>query len=337
MQSYIDKKYMVHFFESLMKVSGSFSDEEDKRRDILKFFKGKTDMFLDSDFNAIIDKIDKPYQNVILNLINQLTTGRNGTNIYTKQNNSFRNLKNIDLYSKLKQPFASFWLGNKYNHTTEKYTHKNPYYFLTTEDDLSKWESFSKSKTFYIGPNANKKSFDVLSSWNQLSAFSHPFKDIIISDRYCLMDSTGIKENIIPIISNLSEKTNRIENIIFFVKPDKLFNQSLKQTHELLSANLLEKKISTNIIIYKSNKTPHDRFIITNNLFIKSGDSFDYLNKDHSYKTKGTTLNISPIFEANKEEVTSLLKTLKEILSGSQPNMHYGNKSKNIIDLFSLC
>ncbi len=333
MQSYIDEKYMVHFFESLAKTTNSFTDEEDNRREILKFFKSKTNVLIDSDFSSVLNQIDPNNKQVISTLINYLTTGRNGTNVYSKQHNKFRDLKNVNIYSKIKKPFVSFWLGNKYKHPIDKYRDANPFYFLTDKDDIEKWSDFSYTKTFHIGSKSNKNLDDVLTSWDQLSSFAHPFKDIIINDGYCLKDNTGIKENMIPIVKNLSSLKGLVENIIFFVKRGELYKNSIKETYDTVRDLLDENKISSNLIIYQSNKTPHDRFIITNNFFLKSGDSFDYFNPNNGYKTRGTTLSVSPIFNVNKSELNNLFQILINISSTASEDMVCGKKQKSILDL----
>lgn len=333
MQSYIDEKYFVHFFESLWN-SERFSKESEIREYMLNFLKNKTDVLIDSDFSKVLNQIDPVYKGEVSTIINKFTTGRNGTSINSNQQNKFRDLKNVNIYCKIKQPFVSFWLGLKYKHPIDKYRKINPYYFLTDKDDIEKWRSFSKTKTFYIGSKSDINSNDVLSSWNQLSSFAHPFKDIIISDGYCLKDNVGIKENIIPIIDNLSNKVNKIENIIFFVKPGNLYKYSIQETYNLVRDLLDKIKISSNLIIYQSNKTPHDRYILTNNFFLKSGDSFDYFNTDKTYKTRGTSLTITPIFNSNKSELNNLINALVNISSNAREDMFYGIKSKNILDFF---
>src|SRR5690606_18737697 len=187
---------------------------------------------LESDFETIINNLDKKNVQVVLTLLNKLTTGRNGTTIKTKQINKFRNLKRVDVYSKLKSPFASFWLGNTYNHSIEKYSTLNPYYFLSANNDIYLWKEMSKSKSFYISPNGDNQANDVLNNWSGLKQFSHPLKDIIINDRYCLKDKVGIKLNIISIIENLVTKESQIENIILFTFPNELINNSIKESYE---------------------------------------------------------------------------------------------------------
>ena len=329
-RSYIDEQYFVHFFNALVK-SERFSVEEDQRRTMLEYFKSKTDIYIDENFEAILQNFDNSLKSVLTPLLNQLTTGRNGTSVYPSQKNKFRDLKNINLYSKLNYPFASFWLGNKYKYSIEQYCENNPYYFLTKENDMDKWKSLSATKTFYVGPNTKSDNNEVLKSWDQLKQFSHQTNDLIINDRYCLKDATGIEANIIPLIVNLS---NKIQNILIFVemfKPGDGFN--LTETYDGLKTLLLNNNISANLIIYQSHKTHHSRVVLTNNFLLKSDDSFDYFNLDGTYKTKGSSLKIEPIFKVNRAELGDLIKTCTDIIKKTEPANFIGEKSKNMLDL----
>jgi len=333
MQSFIDQEYFTHFFSSIFNTV-RFSEKEKLMEEIFDFFAHKTDIFVDSDFAEILSSLDKSIQQPVSTLFfTQLTTGRNGNKIYTGQQNKFRELRRVDIYSKLKIPFASFWLGKDYNFPVTKYSEKNPYIFISKDNDVKEWSKISRKHTFWIGKTENINKEEVLTSWEMLKPFAHQYKDIIISDRYCLKDETGIRKNILPVISNLSLSPELISNVIFFAKPGMLFNNSLADTHELISEQLLQYNIKANVTIYVSHKTPHDRYIITNNYFIKSGDSFDYFNAGGKLKTKGTHLSINPVFDANKTELNELLRTLKEIRIKSSEDMYYGSKSKCILDL----
>lgn len=48
MQSFLDDKYLLHLFNSILK-SDRFSNEADLYKEILSFFKGKTSISLESD------------------------------------------------------------------------------------------------------------------------------------------------------------------------------------------------------------------------------------------------------------------------------------------------
>lgn len=331
MRSYIDEQYFIHFFNAYCK-SDKTSEEFRQLGKILKYFKSKTDIYLDKGFDSVLQNIDNSSRAVISPIVNQLTTGRQGTSVYPSQLNKFRDLKNINLYSKLNYPFVSFWLGNKYKYSIEKYSENNPYYFLSKENDLERWKSFSASTTFYVGPNSGSDNKEVLNSWRQLKQFYHQTNDLIINDRYCLKDATGIMANIIPLIINL---TNKIQNIIIFVempRPGDGFN--LTKTYDGLKKLLLENNISANLIIYQSHKTHHSRLVLTNNFILKSDDSIDYFNQNGTYKTGGGLLHIYPIFKFNRDFLGILINLWKDIIKKAEPANFIGEKSKNMLDLF---
>lgn len=329
-RSYIDELYFVHFFNSLVK-SERFSEEEYQRRSILEYFKSKTDIYMDESFEAILQNFDNSLKSVLSPLLNQLTTGRNGTSVYPSQKNKFSILENVDLYTRLNYPFVSFWLGNTYKYSIEEYCENNPYYFLTKDNDINEWKSLSSAKTFYISPNSKSDNKEVLKSWRQLKQYSHPTKDLIINDRNCLKDEIGISENVIPLIVNLASK---IENILIFIEPIKRGDRfNLTKTYDFLKLQLLKNTISANLIIYQSYKTHHSRVVLTNNVFVKSDDSLDYFNRDGTYKTKGTPLSIKPIFKAKRAELENLIINWKDIIKKAEPENFIGEKSKNMLDL----
>ena len=155
---------------------------------------------------------------------------------------------------------------------------------------------------------------------------------MIINDKYCLTSEVGIRENIIPIVQNLSPT---IKNLIIFIGRPKIGETfDIKKTYEFLVTSLQENNILANLTIYSSGYTHHDRFILTNNFIIKSGDSFDYFNGNNTCKTKGTTLSITPIFNSNKTELQEYIHLHKSIIQ-SPHSTCIGSKSKNIIDFFN--
>ncbi|MFD1315245.1 hypothetical protein [Namhaeicola litoreus] len=330
-RSYIDEKYLEHYFRSLLG-SERFSEKSNQLEQIWSFFKSKSDLFFDKELSSFLENVDPPLRNVILPLINQLTTGRQNTIIYQNEKNTFRNLKNINIYSKLNYPFATFWLGNQYNYTPEKYKENNPYHFLTNENDMDEWKSYSNSRTFYVNPKKTQHGNDILKSWGQLKRFHHYPHDLIINDKFCLKSDVGIRENIVPIVENLSPQ---VKNFIIFIgipEPKDRFN--LNQTYDLLVSLFKERGLNPNILIFISAKTHHDRFILTNSFLIKSGDSFDYFNAKNTFKTRGTTLSITPVFNSNKTEIQEYISLHREIMRSAH-TPYAGTKSKNLLDLFN--
>lgn len=332
MTSYIEDKYLVHFFNKLAK-SERWSEEGDIRTQILDYLKSKTNITLNSDFSCVLDGIDQSSKPVITTLINNLTTGRNGTTIKTKESNTFRDLRRQEIYSKLNLSFASFWLAqDSLKHTIDKYEQSNPYNFYTTENEIEKWKTTAHKKEYYVGPT-NNDTIDILTNWDEIKKFSHPLKDIIILDRYCLKSKIRIEHNIIPLIKNLPKDLSAIRNIIFFVKKGEVYENSLQKAHQLIMDKLSALGINSNVIIFEYFKIPHDRCVITNNIFITSGDSLDYFNADGSHKTAGTLISIKPIYEINKSFFENQINKIKEIYQNPNPDFFYGEKSNNMLDL----
>ena len=142
------EKIFFHFFESLIN-SKRFSDEANLRESILDFFKSKADLILESNIESTLDQFPIPLKQVISPIITSfLTTNRKETEILQNKKNEFRVLKNVEIYSKVKKPFSTFWLGNDYKYPIHNYRQKNPFYFLTNDDDLENWKLFLKQELF---------------------------------------------------------------------------------------------------------------------------------------------------------------------------------------------
>ena len=168
-QAYIDEKYLFHFFDSLRK-SEEFSDERRLRQSILDFFQSKADLILESNIESTLDQFPIPSKQVISPIMTSfLTTNRKGTKILQNKKNEFRIFKNVNVYSKFKKPFSTFWLGNDYKYPIHNYRQKNPFYFLTNDDDLENWKLFSKARTFYVGPGGENLNQDTLNNWSKIA------------------------------------------------------------------------------------------------------------------------------------------------------------------------
>lgn len=79
-------------------------------------------------------------------------------------------------------------------------------------------------------------------------------------------------------------------------------------------------------------KLLHDRYVLTNNIFIKSGDSFDFFEENGSYKTNRTSFSIFAIHNANRSDLDELINKSKHIYNKANSDMYYGETSKNILD-----
>jgi len=337
-QTFIDEEYLTHFFNSLIN-SERFTEEDALRNEMWQFFKSKTNINLETDFNSCLNTFDEKTKMLIETcFLNSFTTNRKNTVINVNQTNYFRNLKNIDVYSKLKYPFCSFWLGKEYKFPIDKYSQKNPYYFLSKENDIEKWKLFSKKGNYFIASNVEKNSPDVFTRKTMLN-HAHSYKDIIISDHYAFQKKTGIIENLIPYIIGLSSNKTIIENIILFAEAG-LTYKSIDETYNLIKDALTNNGINSNIIIYESPILPHGRYFITNNVYIESAGSIDFFYENGDLKSmvklNDSSIKIEPIFESNKSSIKSILTELKKI-SQSIDVVSVGTKSKKcILDLFDV-
>ncbi|QDO95305.1 hypothetical protein FNB79_15445 [Formosa sediminum] len=336
MISYIDDLYLIHFFKTFSN-SERFSEEADTLAEIFDFFKSKSDIKLETDLKQVINELDNKTAQLATVLINKFTTGRNNTKISSHCQNEFRNLKRVDVYSKLKHPFSSFWLGREYNHSAEKYELNNPYFFITPENDLLKWKTISKQRIFYVQHYAVGKEEEILTHWEQLFEYKHSFRDILISDRYCLKDNVAFKENIIPLLKTILKPGSVGINISFFIKPGEALYSSVDELYSFVEQSLHEHDIRfSNISIILSRKTPHDRYIMTNNFIFESGDSFSYFEKNNIHKTSGTKLTIRPIFKFEPNVLQNLIYKWQHISLTTDENNKYYKKPLGLISSTEL-
>ncbi len=170
-------------------------------------------------------------------------------------------------------------------------------------------------------------------SWKTLESFRHPCNSIVIAENYILNDK--VENNLLPLLNSLLpiEKLEIPFQITFIVKWDSEEKEEKNQTNLQAIFNDLEPKIKTlrpdfdfELQIFCVNKElNHDRNIITNYLWLHSGHSFSYFEKQESGKiktNKNTNLMVFPLSYQQKnkinhnsifEAVQTLLAQAKEI------------------------
>lgn len=329
--SFIDTEFATYFFDSLLNAK-RFSKEEEIFNKIYRYFLN-TNLSFKSDINAILEKFNDYEQDLLKQIFfNQLTTGRGNNKVVFKETKPFNYLRRKNVYKELKLPFANYWIQNA-KYPIEEYETSNPYHFFNAEQIEQRHSLINVNKKWWVGP-ADKSGENIFKSWEDLSDYKHNFFDIIISDRYCLNNETGIRSNIPVLIKNFSSQPENIKNILLFVKNDAVIDKSLEKAYQILKDEFDNMGMNNvNIQIFASYKTPHDRFIITNSFYLSSGDSIDYFNPDGSYKTNGTTLEINDLLNA-KGVVNQQLKKLKEIYNNNKSKSVGAVSGNNILEIF---
>ena len=331
--SFIDTEFAHYFFSSLLKAK-PYSKEQEIFFKIIKFLL-KTNLSFQSDMFSILEKFDENEKDILKTaFVNRLTEGRGNLVVKDKQTKPFNYLQKKNVYKELKLPFANYWTENT-RHPIENYENSNPYMFFNSEQIHQKHSLINVDKKWWVGP-AEGFEKDTFKSWEDLGAYKHNFFDIIISDRYCLNNESRIRYNIPALITNLSSHPEKIKNILFIVRDDAVVDRSLEIAHRILIDKFHKLGLNNvNIKIFGSYDTPHDRFIITNSFYLKSGDSIDYFNPDGSYKTKGTTLEINSLSNDNST-VIQRLKQIKKIYSNRNTRSEGNLTGNNILERLDL-
>jgi hypothetical protein len=306
MKLYIDKA-------NLLSLLGS--DKNEKFYSTLKLIKGN----LDIGFNFQKEEIRS--EEAIVKYLTQLTTGRN---------------------SELKVGFASSPVPSR--PLTDNYlssVFQNDRCVLLVDDDnvssiqkkqevligavgeeittleklMTNCEDYRLDKELSIGSSD-------FNSWSSLAKYSHPFYDVIILDRYILkVDEATFKKNLIELLSHFHQDKNCKINIVLFTLKQPTYTWNFAKIKKLISdVVLLKTGHAPNFTLIWSNdqnKARHDRHIMTNYYWLKSGDSFNYfLATTGALKTTGDTLNIKSLASEDYR------KAVKRILEKTQEKIN---------------
>jgi len=195
-------------------------------------------------------------------------------------------------------------------------------------------KDFLISNDFTISPDKELNNF---SDWSFLRNNNLPITDIIIADNYLVKDLEAMKHNILGILNNLI-KPNLCSmelNVMITVEKDILSAAALSDRLNIINDEISKKKLSHkyNIGIYEVKKDLlHDRDIITNYLWLRSGHSFDYFNKKNTIKSnKNTSLDIRGVGLWGKKE-HGILKHLRAIRNACIMNNDFiGGESNRIL------
>lgn len=143
-----------------------------------------------------------------------------------------------------------------------------------------------------------------LKDWDFLDKYITPMTDIIIADRYILLDDTLYEYNIYPLLRKLCQKVrNASVNITFFTtRPD---NQRRTPRWDTIRREIRSRiqqitgqapKV-TFVLFYKMPE--HDRTIFTNYQCLCSGDSLNYFDSKNGVITNGRYLTIKSAAHRN--------------------------------------
>ncbi|MBS9766110.1 MAG: hypothetical protein KGV44_01060 [Flavobacteriaceae bacterium] len=333
--SYIDTEFSKYFLTTLIK-GKPYSKEWEAIQKIRKNFIN-TNLNFKSDIFSMLEGFNETEKDLLQRIFfNELTTGRGNNELNFKVTRPFNLLRKSNVYKQLKLPFANFWLNGKIKYSIEEYENHNPYLFFNTENIEEKCFLIDVIKKWVVTPNPNPTNSICLTNWSEIGKYKHNYFDIIISDRYCLNDEVGIKENIPYIIKNLSSNHKAIKNILIFVREENVISENLEKAHKIIVKELSDMNIHNfNLKIYGSKNTGHDRVIITNSFYLSSGDSFNYFNNKGKKNTNTTQLEILSISKYY-DLVNQHLINLKKIYNSENKTTYGTISDDNLLSLYQL-
>lgn len=151
-----------------------------------------------------------------------------------------------------------------------------------------------------------EKSQKVTNNWSFLNNVSFLSNSLIIVDGYILRTEKSIRLNVLPILDKLLPKNNlRIPFNITFVVNDSLDDSelSINDARNLLASTIKQIRLddfNVSINIYNMKGREHNRWVITNNQYIKCEAGFDLITEDNNtnrkYYTKSTNVHVSCIY-----------------------------------------
>lgn len=158
----------------------------------------------------------------------------------------------------------------------------------------------------YVRPEIQKYDYELkpskISNWKNISTFLTPCTDILISDRYILSNNSLLDRNLYQIINAIVKKTKHLPiNIVLFVERDSIgLGVVLEKVSETIKLNVEEivgEEPNVTFVLCKKHREPpfHDRLVLTNYRAIKSGDSFNYFNKNGDVITRSFGIEIKSL------------------------------------------
>ncbi|HRP57158.1 hypothetical protein [Agriterribacter sp.] len=332
MNSYLYPKILIDFW--LKRPSEKEELESPKKKaDWLSFYsflKKETNLFLNLDLSTH-DHTDE--RNPLNKIIPLLVSGRDKTS-FSADPSHFSPLESANPIINIKKQQALICFDNSISNIQEKKGH-NGYFIWSLNDYYKMWQKIrdfenKSSNGITVGENG------VVKSWSDLKFLRHPCNTIIISDRYLLCDKQRGLNTLIGIFSNLFFIFKQRPKVLIISPIDKVFEKNIDRLFNIISQALLEAGfyVDFNLLIAYSNTMKHDRKIISNYFHFDSGDSWDYFEPNGKFKTKGTKINVIPIFNnPNNEALQQSLEEIKIVMKNRNSEKRGDNFNETLLEL----
>ena len=184
-------------------------------------------------------------------------------------------------------------------------------------------------------------------SWKLLGKEALPCTDIIMCDNFLFSDEKLTDINAIPMLTELTKRTKNKVNIVVFTsyrsdnKTKKIDLDNIKNAIKKIKSAITGnggKKPNVTFITRNEKKLQHDRTLITNYKFIKSGYGFNLFKIDGNINERCDEFEIKnciPKDQANhiKNLIEKLNKIYKELkILNNDGKFVIGDKVSNFID-----
>lgn len=154
-----------------------------------------------------------------------------------------------------------------------------------------------------------KNIFEKLDKWSKLIEYQSPCSDIIIYDKFLLLDENLWEFNVCALLNQLSfESTcSKMNVVIFSLKDDQGktcdFEKAIDTIKRLLKARTGLKPSVVIVTGSRQKLGDHDRTIFTNYKLYTSGDTFNYFDSKGNKITKGRTFHVHSLVSKENEAI----------------------------------
>lgn len=182
--------------------------------------------------------------------------------------------------------------------------------------------------------------FNKLNEWSALLPYQSPCSDIIVCDKFFLLESNLLEYNLYTLLPqlSLSSKCSKINIVIFTLNEYKGKSCDFEKVIGTIKQIIQKKtgaKPSVAIVTGSGNKIDeHDRTIFTNYKLYTSGDTFNYFDSQGRKITKGRYFHVFSLASKDNENTAKGflddMQKLYDSIKGAAPNNIYKeNKSKS--------
>ena len=323
MKLYIDKENLL----SLLKEEDKdvISEEYNEIKRMIK-------KHLDLVFN--FDKSECRNNPLLIKWLNQLTQGRgdaSSTDEFKTPPFPQRPIKNNFRTNMPWDVFYSVFLVN--DEKAESLKKENNMLIGNVGEETKLLSSLFCNKSFDLHSLYNIKDKTRFKGWETLDNDGHimPCSDIIFADRYLFSNMNRLENNLYKILSLFARRVQSPKiNILFFSEnySEDIRNKVCKRINEIFGK---ETKVKVTFVVY-GNERPHDRFILTNYRYFRSGDSFNnYYNENGYMVSEGITLDVDSLANNNTCSVISKLQKDMQNLCDKASGRIFGAKESNFI------